>query len=160
MRSLALVVDHHIRARAHHPLNPEAAAAAAGTAGIGHEGVAFDHDGKLELGLLVRAVMGIAIVDTNRSGDAVLGQFASPAAAQRPEAADEEFGGALVDAVERGCQEIGVVAGDHAVRNGGCQRLEDRVHDGHRIGHPPAHRRRPHRADHPTWRDDSLEAAE
>src|SRR5262249_41777070 len=72
MGALALIVDHHVRARAHHALDPEPAAAAAGTAGIGHQRVALHDDGKLELGLLVRAVVGIAVVDADRARDAVL----------------------------------------------------------------------------------------
>src|SRR5436309_2330127 len=95
MGALALIVDHHIRARAHHALDPEPAAATAGAAGIGHQRIALHHDGKLELGLLVRAVVGIAVVDANRAGDAVLRHLGAPAAAQRSEAADEELGGAV-----------------------------------------------------------------
>ena len=56
--------------------------------------------------------------------------------------------------------QIGVMAGDDAIRNHRRQRLEHRVDDGHRIGHPPAHRRRPHRADDAAGRHDGLEAAE
>src|SRR5262249_59035672 len=59
MRPLALIVDHHVRARAHHALDPEPAAAAAGAAGIGHQRIALHYAGKLELGLLVRAVGGM-----------------------------------------------------------------------------------------------------
>src|SRR5262249_15639995 len=146
MRPLALIVDHHVRARAHHALDPEPAAAAAGAAGIGHQGIALHYDGKLDLGLLVRAVVGIAVVDADRARDAVLGQLGAPAAAQGSEAADEELGGAIVDAVKRRRQKVGVVAGDDAAGNGRGQRLENRVDDGHRVGHPPAHGCRPHRA--------------
>ena len=160
MRAVALVVDHHVGARAHHALDAEAAAPPAGAAGIRHQRVALDHDRKLELGLLVRAVVGVAVVDADRAGDAVLGPLRAPAAAERAEAADEELVGAIVDAVERRRQQVGVVAGDDAVRDRRRQRLEDRVHDGHRIGHPPAHRRRPHRADDAAGRHDGLEAAE
>src|SRR5262249_20590804 len=99
MGALALIVDHHIRAGAYHALDPEPTAAAAGTAGIGHQRIALHHDGKLELGLLVRAVVGIAVVDANRARDAVLGHLGAPPAAQRSEAADEELGGAVVDAL-------------------------------------------------------------
>src|SRR5262245_35290389 len=91
MRAVALVVDHHIGARAHHALDAQAAAAAAGAAGIRHQPLAVYHDRKLELGLLVRAVVGVAVVDADGAGDAVLVALGAPAAAQRPEAADEEL---------------------------------------------------------------------
>ena len=52
------------------------------------------------------------------------------------------------------------MAGDDAIRNHRSERLEHRIDDGHRIGHPPAHRRRPHRADDAPGRHDGLEAAE
>ena len=160
MGAIALGVDHHVGARAHHALDAEPAAMAAGAAGIRHQRIALHHDRKLDLGLLVRAVVGVAVVDADRAGDAVLGHLGAPAAAERPEAADEELGCPGVDAVERRRQEVGVMAGDHAAGNRRRQRLEDRVDDGHRIGHPPAHRRRPHRADHAARRHDDLEAAE
>src|SRR5262245_65210764 len=47
MGALALIVDHHIRAGAYHALDPEPTAAAAGTAGIGHQRIALHHDGNL-----------------------------------------------------------------------------------------------------------------
>ena len=85
----------------------------------------------------------------------------APAAAERAEAADEELAtSAVLMPWNDDGQQIGVVAGDDAVRDRRRQRLEDRVDDGHRIGHPPAHRRRPHRADHAAGRHDGLEAAE
>src|SRR5262249_43428526 len=70
MGALALIVDHHIGAPAHDALDAEPAAATAGAAGIRHQRIALDHDGKLELGLLVRAVVGVAIIDANGGGDA------------------------------------------------------------------------------------------
>src|SRR5262249_62274313 len=101
MGALALIVDHDIRARAHHAFHAEPAAATAGTAGIRYQRIALDHDGKLELGLLVRAVVGVAVVDANRGGDAILAHLGTPAAAQRPKPADEELGGSVVDAMKR-----------------------------------------------------------
>ena len=101
MGALALIVRDHMAARPHDALESEPAAPAAGAAGVQHQRVALDHDGKLELGLLVRTVVGVAIIDANRSGDSIFCQLRAPAAAQRPEAADKELGGFLVDAVER-----------------------------------------------------------
>src|SRR5262249_51032363 len=98
MGALALIVDHHVGTRTHHPLDADPAATAAGAAGIRHQRVALDDDRKLELGLLVGAVVGVAVVDADGAGDAVLAQLGAPAAAERPEASDEELGGAVVDA--------------------------------------------------------------
>ena len=50
-----LIVDHHVGACTHHPLDSETAAAAAGPAGIRHQRVTLHHDRKLEFGLLVGA---------------------------------------------------------------------------------------------------------
>ncbi len=44
--------------------------------------------------------MRISVIDAPRARDAILGDLCSPAAAERPEAADEEFAGAAVDAVK------------------------------------------------------------
>ena len=90
-----------MRARAHHALDAEAAAPTPGTAGIRNEGVALHDDRKLELGLLVRTVVGITVIDANGAGNAVLGHLCPPASAERAEAANEEFGRAVVDAVKR-----------------------------------------------------------
>src|SRR5262249_52984378 len=117
MGALALIVDHHIGARTHHALDAEPAATTAGAAGIRHQRVALDHDWKLELGLLVRAVVGVAIIDANRGGDAILVHLGAPAAAQRSKAADEELGGSVVDAMKRRGQKIGVMAGDDSLGN-------------------------------------------
>ena len=65
-------------ARAHHALDAEPAAMPAGAAGIRHQRIALDHDRKLDLGLLVRAVVGIAVVDADRAGHAVLGHAWRP----------------------------------------------------------------------------------
>ena len=104
------------RARAHHALDAEPAAMAAGAAGIRHQRVALDHKRKFDLGLLVRAVVGVAVVDADRGGDAVLAQLGAPAAAERTETGDEEFAGPRIDAVERRRQQVGMMTGDHAVR--------------------------------------------
>ena len=53
-----------------------------------------------------------------------------------------------------------MVAGDDAIRDRRRQRLEHRVDDRHRIGHPPAHRRRARGAHDAAGRHDHLEAAE
>ena len=58
--------------------------AAAGAAGVRHQRVTLDHDRKLELGLLVGAVVGVAVVLAHRRAHAVLVQLGAPAAADQP----------------------------------------------------------------------------
>ena len=91
MRALDLGVEGEVGARAHHALDPEAAAMPPGAAGIRDQRVALDHHRKLGLDLLVRAVVGVAVIDADGAGNAVLVALGAPAAAQRAEIADEEL---------------------------------------------------------------------
>src|SRR5262249_45141350 len=52
--ALDLGIECDIGARPYHPLHPEAAAIAAGAAGVRHQRVALDHERKFRLDLLVR----------------------------------------------------------------------------------------------------------
>ena len=129
-------------------------------AGIGDQGVALDDDGVVDLHQLGRAVMGVAVIEADRRRHAVLVVLGPPAASGRPDRADEQRVLARVDAVHPPHHQIGVMAGRDAFGDGGRQRLEHRVHDGHREGHPAPHRRRALGADDPPGRDDRLQRAE
>src|SRR5579862_10018860 len=159
MRALDLRIERHRHAGADHALDAESAAVSPGAAGIWNELVALDHDRELDFGLFARTVMRIAVVDAYGGGDTVLVALRAPAAAQRPEIGEEEFRGFGVDAVQRGDQQIGMMPGDDTVWNNRRQRLEHRIDDGHRVGHPPAHRRWPDRADDAARRNDCFQVA-
>ncbi len=109
MGALDLGVEGNVGARPHHALHPEAAAIAAGAAGIRHQRVALDHQRKFRLDLLVRGVVGVAVIDGDGAGDAVLRAFRAPAAAERAEIAHEEFRRLRIEAVELRDQEVGVM---------------------------------------------------
>ena len=129
MGALDLAVEGEVGARPHHALDAEAAAMAAGAAGIRHQRIALDHHREFGLDLLVRAVVGVAVIDADRGGDAVLAALGAPAAAERAEIAEEELVGARIDAVELRDQQVGMVAGDDAVRDRRRQRLEHGIDD-------------------------------
>src|SRR6266700_5520411 len=96
MGALDLGVQGHAGARPHDPLDAKAAAAAARASGVGDQRITLDHEGKLGLGLLVRAVVGVAVVDAHGRADAVLAALGAPASSERPEIGDEELGGLRV----------------------------------------------------------------
>src|SRR5262245_30978893 len=91
MGALDLGVHGHWNARTHHPLDAEPTTTAAGTTRVRNERVALDHQRKLRLGLLVRRVVSIAIVDAHGGADAILAALGAPAATERAEIGDEEL---------------------------------------------------------------------
>ena len=160
MRAFDLSIEHHAGARTHHALDAEPAAVTTGAAGIRYQRVALDHQGEFRLRLLVRRIVGVAIVHRDCAADAVFAFLRAPAAAERAEIGDEEFARARIDPMQRRQHQVGMMAGDGAVRDRLRQRLEDGVDDGHRVGHPVAHRRRARRAHDAAGRHDHFEAAE
>ena len=129
-------------------------------AGIGDQGVALDDDGVVDLHQLGRAVMGVAVVEADRRRHPVLVVLGPPATAGGADGSDEQGVGTRVDAVHPPHHQVGVMAGRDAVGDRRRQRLEHRVHDGHREGHPAPHRRRALGADDPPGRNDRLKRAE
>jgi hypothetical protein len=57
-----------------------------------------------------------SLIETG-AADAVLAALGAPAAAERPEIGDEEFRCARIDAMQMRHHEVGVMAGDDAVRD-------------------------------------------
>src|SRR5262249_11259237 len=123
--AIALAVHRHRAQRAHRPRDAEAAAMPPRPTRIRNELEPLDHDRILGLGLLVRTIVGVAVVKTDRGRYAVLGLLGAPAAAERTERADEELAGLRVHAMEARRDQVRVMAGDGAVGHRLLQRLED-----------------------------------
>ena len=158
--TLDLRIEHDVFERPNDLFGTEPAAVLAGTAGILAQPVLLDDKWELRLDLLARTVMGVAVIDADRGTHAVLAVLGAPTPANQPAKIDEKVVVARVAAVDHGYDEVGVMARDDARRDRGRERLEDRVDDGHRISHPPSHRRRALRAHYLARRQHHFEVAE
>ena len=147
-------------ARLHHLLGAEPAAIAAGAAGVRPQAIALHQQRILGLDLFGGAVVGVAVIHRDHGVAAVAVVLGAPAATDETAEIDIEAVVLRPPSVDAADAEIGVMAGDHLFRQRRGERLEDRIDDRHRIGHPHSHRRGLHRADHAARRQHDIECAE
>src|SRR5262249_58694406 len=84
-------------------------------------------------------VVSVAVVHGDGRVAAVAVVLGAPAAPDQPAEIDVETVVLRAAAIDAPDHEIGVVAGDDVLRNGGGERLEDGIDNGHGIGLPHAH---------------------
>ena len=138
----------------------QSAAEFAGAARILAQAVVADQQREFVLDLLRGPVVGVAIVHADGAIGAILVRLGAPTAADQTAQVNPQAAVTRVNAIDVRNKQVGVVAGDHIVRNGGRQRLEDGVDQSHRISHPDAHGRRMRGADDGSGWHDDLEGAE
>ena len=80
--------------------------------------MALDHDRVVDLHQLRGAVVGVAVVQAHGRAHPVLAALGAPAAAGRPDRADEEPRAARVEPVDAAHDQVGVVAGGDAAGHG------------------------------------------
>src|SRR3954452_18635362 len=101
----------------------------------------LEEEGILGFHLLAGTVVRIAVVHAYRARHAVLGLLRAPATTERASRHDEEAPILRRHAVDQAYTEVRVMRGNGPVGDRALHGLEYRVDDGHRVGHPPAHRR-------------------
>src|SRR5262249_20784197 len=117
-----LRIEADVGACLHHLLAAEPAAEAPGAAGIRPQRVALDQERIFRFDLLGRTVVSIAVIHGDGGVAAVAVVLGAPAAADQPAEIDVEavvLGSAAIDAPDH---EIGVMAGDDVLGNGGGAR--------------------------------------
>src|SRR5262249_8787533 len=134
LHPIHLRVEAKVVARLHHLLAAEPAAEAPGPARVQPQGVALDQQLLFGLALRGGTVVSVAVVHGEGRVAPVAVVLGAPAAPDQPAEIDVETVVLRAAAIDAPDHEIGVVAGDDVLRNGGGERLEDGIRDGEWVG--------------------------